>query len=145
MGCGGKGKGFSLGATGTREFGLAGEFSQFWEIGQLTRGEEAGVFLKGQFASKCGIIHEENGLIFPAFRVQPDGKGELAATDLTHLRNRYGGATADRGGDFLCEREKGFDPASVLNGQGIKLGVIFCQLSGFLGKGRQPGQGEGEE
>ena len=144
LGGGGKGRNFTSGTAGAGEFGLAGELCQFGNIGQLSGGKEANILRQGELSPKGGVVHKENGFVLPAFGADPDGEDELAGADPAEVGKRDGGATAHGGGDFPCEGEEGFDPAAVLNGEGVESGVILCQAGGGLRGGRHRGQPKGE-
>ena len=93
MGGGGEGGDVGVWACGTGGFGLASEIGEFGVGDEEAGGKEAGGCGKAELATQGGIVDKEDGLIFPACGVEPEGKNELARVNFSERGNGDRGAT----------------------------------------------------
>lgn len=93
MGGGGEGGDVAAGACGTGGFGLASKSGEFGVGGEEAGGKEAGSCGEVELATQGGVVDKEDGLIFPACGVEPEGKNELARADFSERGNSDRGAT----------------------------------------------------
>ncbi len=93
MGGGGEGGDVGVWACGTGDFGLASESGEFGVSGEEAGGKEAGGCGEVELAAQGRVVDKEDGLIFPACGVEPEGKNELARADFSESGNGDRGAT----------------------------------------------------
>ena len=88
-----EGRDVAAGACGTGGFGLASENGEFGVGGEEAGGKETGGCGEVELAAQGGVVDKEDGLIFPACGVEPEGKNELARVNFSERGNSGRGAT----------------------------------------------------